>query len=79
MNTATIRRQLHQYIDNADDRKVKGLFMFIEDEINAQDAFSLTEEQLEMIKEEKEKHIKRESPSYSWENAKQIIRGKKRK
>lgn len=33
MNTASIRQQLHNYLEVADDKKVKAIYTMIEDEI----------------------------------------------
>jgi hypothetical protein len=38
MDTASIRKQLHHYLEVADDRKLKAIYIMIEDEI--QDVFS---------------------------------------
>lgn len=74
MNTAAIRQQLHEYSERANDKKVEGLYMFVEDEINNPQTFRLSEEQLRILDEEREAHLSGESQSYSWEKAKQIIR-----
>lgn len=34
MNTATIREKLHDYIRVADDKKLKAIYVMVEDEIN---------------------------------------------
>jgi hypothetical protein len=33
MDTATIREQLHHYLDVADDRKIEAIYTMVEDEI----------------------------------------------
>jgi|GEM_PF-569824 len=33
MTTVTLRKKLHEYIADADDKKIKGMFLFLEDEI----------------------------------------------
>ena len=33
MNTATIRQQLHKYLEVADDKKVNAIYTMVEDEI----------------------------------------------
>lgn len=33
MNTATIRQQLHNYLEVADDKKIKAIYVMVEDEI----------------------------------------------
>jgi len=33
MTTVTIRKKLHEFIADADDKKIKGMFLLLEDEI----------------------------------------------
>lgn len=78
MTTASIRKKLITYIADADDKKVKVLYMLVEDEISKQSKFSLSAAQLKVLNAEKEKHVKGKSKSYSWPEAKDIIRGKRK-
>jgi len=43
MRTAQIRQQLHEYIDTAEDKKLKAIYTLLEDEIA--DEYELTAEQ----------------------------------
>ena len=78
MTTTAIRKQLMNYIADADDKKVKGLYMLVEDEISKKGKFKLSAPDLKMLEREKEMHVKDKSKSYSWPEAKEIIRGKKK-
>jgi hypothetical protein len=78
MTTTAIRKKLITYIADADDKKVKGLYMLVEDDISQKTKFSLSAAQLKMLDAEKEKHINGKSKSYSWPEAKDIIRGKRK-
>ena len=78
MTTTAIRKKLITYIADADDKKVKGLYMLVEDDISKKTKFSLSDAQLKMLDAEKEKHITGKSKSYSWPEAKDIIRGKRK-
>jgi hypothetical protein len=78
MTTTAIRKKLMTYIADADDKKVKGLYMLVEDDMSSKGKFKLSGEQVKMLEQEREKHIKGKSKSYSWEEAKQIIRGKRK-
>ncbi len=78
MTTTAIRKKLMTYIADADDKKVKGLYMLVEDDISKKTKFSLSAAQLKILDAEKEKHIKGKSKSYSWPEAKDIIRGKRK-
>ncbi|MDQ2719401.1 MAG: hypothetical protein M3Z26_06510 [Bacteroidota bacterium] len=78
MTTTAIRKKLITYIADADDKKVKGLYMLVEDEISNGGKFQLSDEYIKILEGEKEKHVNEKSKSYSWEEAKQIIRGKRK-
>lgn len=39
MSTAAIRKKLHQYIDIADEKKLKAIFTMVEDEIEETSVF----------------------------------------
>ncbi len=78
MTTTAIRKKLMTYIADADDKKVKGLYMLVEDDMGNTKKFKLSADQLKMVEQEKEKHIKGKSKSYSWPEAKDIIRGKRK-
>lgn len=75
MNTAAIRQQLHEYIEQVNDKKIEGLYLFVSDEINSQH-ISFSEEQISYLDAEREKYMKGEGKSYGWEEAKKIIRNK---
>lgn len=78
MTTTAIRRKLMTFIADADDKKVKSMYMLFEEEIEKEGVFRLTDEHIKILDEEREKHINDKSKSYSWEDAKQIIRGKRK-
>lgn len=78
MTTTAIRKQLMTYIADADDKKVKGLYMLIEDEISKKEKFTLSAAELKRLDKERDLHIKGKSKSYSWPEAKEIIRGKRK-
>jgi len=78
MTTTAIRKKLITYIADADDKKVKGMYLLFEEEIEKEKAFTLTEEHLKILEEEREKHLSGKSKSYSPQEAKEIIRGKRK-
>ena len=78
MTTAAIRKMLMIYIAGAEDKKVKGLYMLVEDDIAANKKFKLSSEQIKILDQEKRKHLTGNSKSYNWEEAKEIIRSKKK-
>jgi hypothetical protein len=77
MTTLTIRQKLMTYLADADDSKVKAIYTLLEREIREDDIFTLSEEQLQILDEERELHITGQSKSYSREEANQIIKGQR--
>ncbi len=77
MSTVAIRKKLHEFIADADDKKIKGMFLLLEEEITKKENFKLSASHLDILAEEKLNHTNGTSPSYSWDQAKDIIRGNK--
>ena len=75
MTTLAIRKKLITYLADADDSKVKALYTLLESEIDEKKAFILTEEQKQILDEERRLHVSRQSKSYSREEAIQLIKG----
>ena len=78
MTTTAIRKKLMTYIADADDKKVKGLYMLVEDEISKKGRLSLSAAQLKIVEKGKEMHLNGKTKSYNWPEAKEIIRGKRK-
>jgi hypothetical protein len=78
MTTTALRKKLITFIADADEKKIKGMYMLFEDEIENAAAFKLTDEHIKILDEESEKHLNGKSKSYDWNQAKQIIRGKRK-
>jgi len=78
MTTSAIRKRLMTFIADADDKKVKGMYMLFEEEIEREREFKLSDEHIRILDAEREKHLSGKSKSYSWSEAKQIIRGKRK-
>ena len=77
MTVATIRKKLKTYVDDVDDEKVKALYTLLEGDIEENSSFVLTKEHLSILDEEHALHVSGKTKSYSWEDTKKIIRGKK--
>jgi hypothetical protein len=77
MTTTSIRKKLLAYIAEADDKKVKGLYKLIENDISGVGKFELNDEHFQILEHDREEHLKGKTKSYTRENAKQIIRGEK--
>lgn len=76
MTTLTIRQKLISYLADADDSKIKAIYILLENDIQGEDTFKLTDEHLQILDEEREMHVNGKTKSYSREEANQIIRGK---
>jgi len=74
MTTLAIRKKLMTYLADADDSKVKALYTLLEKEIQQDEPFALTDEQLRILEKERAMHINGESKSYSRNDAMQIIK-----
>ena len=77
MTITAIRRRLISYLADADDTKIKAVYTLLEKEIEEKDAFTLSDEQLEILDREHELHISGKSKSYSWAEAERIIKSEK--
>lgn len=78
MTTTAIRKKLMSYIADADDKKVKGLYLLVEDDMAEAEKFKLSADHIKILEEERDKHVKGKSKSYSWNETKDIIRSKKK-
>ncbi len=76
MTTATIRKKMISYMADIDDKKLKAIYTVLENDINQQQSFTLTDAHLEILDEERKMHKKGSTKSYSWTEAKQLIRKK---
>jgi hypothetical protein len=77
MTTSTIRKKLISYLADADDSKVKAIYTLLEKEIQPEDTFTLTDEQLKILEKEQELHLSGQSKSYTRDQARQIIKGQR--
>lgn len=78
MTTTAIRKKLMTYIADANDKKVKGLYMLVEDDISNGEKFELNGEHLKILEQDRDAHLKGKTTSYNREDAKQIVRGKRK-
>ena len=76
MTTLTARQKLISYLADADETKVNALFTILEKEIQEEESFSLSDEQL-ILEDEHDLHVSGQSKSYTRQEAAEIIRGKR--
>lgn len=65
MRTTQIRQQLHDYIDSAEDKKLKAIYTLLEDDIN--DEFTLTAEQKKELDRRYDDYMNGVGETYTWE------------
>jgi hypothetical protein len=78
METAQMRQKLHQYVDTGDEKLLK-LMLALAKEYTDEDDFEydFTAEDIEVLDKYREKRLNGENKTYSWEDARNIITGKK--
>ena len=70
MTTLNIRQRLHYFIDTIEDKKAVAIYTLLEDEMDA-DA-----QRKKLVIAEREKYLKGEGRSYSWEEVKAMATDK---
>lgn len=78
MTTIAIRKKLMTFIADADEKKIKGMYMLFAEEIEKDEPFTLNKEHFKILDKERENHLKSKTKSYNWEEAKAIIRNKRK-
>lgn len=73
METADIRRRLHQFIDTIEDRKAEAIYTLFEGEIDT-DA-----QRGKLIQAERERYLSGEGKSYGWEEIKEMALHKEKR
>ncbi len=77
MTTSAMRKQLIEYMADADDKKIKGLYSLLEETLQEKNTSPLTVEQLAFLDEERRKYFSGEGKSYTWNEMKEMILHKK--
>lgn len=79
MNATFIRQKLHQYIDIGDEKLLKLLYA-VAKEYNGEDDFEyeFREEEIKLFEERRAKRLNSESKTFSWQEAKDMITGKRK-
>lgn len=70
MTTTAIREKLVNYLQVADDKKVKAIYTMVEDDINTQ-ANDWDEDFIKELERRSKSFSKETAKTYSWEKAKQ--------
>ena len=77
MTTPSMRKQLMSYLENADDKKIIGLYTLLEESIHGHKVTTLSTEQLQFLNEEREKYLRGEGKSYSLAESRELLKKKK--
>lgn len=79
MEVANIRQKLHQYIDKADEKLVKLMYAVAKEYKDEDDfEYEFTDEEIRLFEERRAKRLSGESKTYNWQEAKEIITGKRK-
>ncbi len=78
MGTISIREHLHDYVEKGDEKLLRLLYALAK-EYNDDDEFEfeLSEEDIKMFDERRTKRLSGESKTYNWQQAKEIVIGKR--
>lgn len=71
-NTTQLREELHQYINQADDRFVQLVYAMVQADKKEQEL--LSQEEKEELERRVERHKNGQSKSYTWEEVKARLR-----
>ena len=79
MTITELKKDIHKYVDCIQDEEyLKGLYALLIDKA-AKSTYSLTPEQIRLVKEREEEYVRGEATTMSWEEAKEHIRKNKLK
>lgn len=72
-STVDIRKRIHEFIDIADERILRIINGIIDVEEQEENYPAVPDWYYEKLEIEREKHLKGETPSYTWEEVKQRL------
>lgn len=79
MTTTAIRKRLISYLENAGDKEIKALYTLVEEKINREETYSLTDEQLSIVNERRADYLVGKDSGSSWQTAHKNIRNRRKK
>ena len=81
MRTTQIKQQLHDYIDSAEDKKLKAIYALLEDDIS--ESYQLTEDQKQELDRRYDDYMSGIGKTYTWDEtvamARQALADRKNK
>lgn len=80
MRATNIREKLQDYIDNGDEKLLKLMYVMAKEYNNDDDfEYEFSEKEIEIFEERRLKRLNGDSKTFNWEEAKEMITGKKNK
>lgn len=80
MRAADIREKLQDYINNGDEKLLKLMYVMAKEYNNDDDfEYEFSEKEIEIFEERRLKRLNGDSKTFNWEEAKEMITGKKNK
>jgi len=77
MTTGDMRERLIAYLTDAEENKVNALYTLLENAIEENASYELTDEQYHILQEERAEYLRGEGKSYTREESVKIIRGER--
>lgn len=80
MMAINIREKLQDYINNGDEKLLKLMYVMAKEYNNDDDfEYEFSEKEIEIFEERRMKRLNGDSKTFNWEEAKEMITGKKNK
>lgn len=72
MDGINIRQKLHEFIDTIEDKKAEAIYTLLVDDMDI-------DERKKIVTSEREKYLRGEGKSYSWDEVKQMALSKEKR
>lgn len=77
MDTTNIKEQLHECIDKGDERLLRLIYALVKEYNDDNTQYQFSEEDINQFDERRQMRLSGESRTYTWEETKAIVTGKK--
>ncbi len=72
MSSTELRQELHEYIDNADDRLINLMYALVQADMKESN-YQLTDEHMQVLDQRLKKHVENPDSGSNWKEAKARI------
>jgi hypothetical protein len=80
MTASNIREKLQDYIEHGDEKLLKLMYVMAREYNNDDDfEYQFTENEIKIFEERRTKRLNGDSKTYNWDEAKELITGKRNK